>query len=459
MSKIGRNDPCPCGSGKKYKYCCLRLERNHAPMRREDQRAVETALDWLAERHGELVFQAVLAGFFDCREHDVKEKMARVPGPLHEMMQININEWLLADAELAFNGRKVRTIDLLLGAGGPKLTAQGRKHLELLASSGLSLYEIQEVQTGRGVLVADLIDKELPPFFVHEVSATEFLVQWDIIGVRCMLQDGVYSFGGGVYPLSRDEATRCLAHIRKKLKSKSANVSARSICTKAIIAQWVGRITTPPAMPILLDQQTKELIAYTTDHYAVFDWQALETLLLAQEDVAVEADGTVWTRDEAIDADRYRTLARLERVISKDRLRVECNTKGKADAARLWLEGLAGRLVRHTSRRSLTPSQMLRASRKKQLSTPPQQETIPHETQQRIILEYLVRHYEEWPSTPLPALNGKTPLEAAKLKSLRPKLVGILKHIEQGEARRAKEKGMQAIDLSFLWERVNLAKP
>ncbi len=21
--KIGRNDPCPCGSGKKYKQCCL----------------------------------------------------------------------------------------------------------------------------------------------------------------------------------------------------------------------------------------------------------------------------------------------------------------------------------------------------------------------------------------------------------------------------------------------------
>ena len=22
--KVGRNDPCPCGSGKKYKYCCGR---------------------------------------------------------------------------------------------------------------------------------------------------------------------------------------------------------------------------------------------------------------------------------------------------------------------------------------------------------------------------------------------------------------------------------------------------
>ncbi|WP_204478448.1 SEC-C metal-binding domain-containing protein, partial [Aeromonas veronii] len=21
--KIGRNDPCPCGSGKKFKQCCL----------------------------------------------------------------------------------------------------------------------------------------------------------------------------------------------------------------------------------------------------------------------------------------------------------------------------------------------------------------------------------------------------------------------------------------------------
>ena len=22
LSKVGRNDKCPCGSGKKYKYCC-----------------------------------------------------------------------------------------------------------------------------------------------------------------------------------------------------------------------------------------------------------------------------------------------------------------------------------------------------------------------------------------------------------------------------------------------------
>src|SRR5206468_2252223 len=27
VEKVGRNDPCPCGSGKKYKRCCLEKDR------------------------------------------------------------------------------------------------------------------------------------------------------------------------------------------------------------------------------------------------------------------------------------------------------------------------------------------------------------------------------------------------------------------------------------------------
>ena len=29
VTKIGRNDPCPCGSGKKYKNCCLDKDREN----------------------------------------------------------------------------------------------------------------------------------------------------------------------------------------------------------------------------------------------------------------------------------------------------------------------------------------------------------------------------------------------------------------------------------------------
>jgi len=41
MSKIGRNDPCPCGSGKKYKKCCLAKEQQQP--RRATVRRDETA--------------------------------------------------------------------------------------------------------------------------------------------------------------------------------------------------------------------------------------------------------------------------------------------------------------------------------------------------------------------------------------------------------------------------------
>ena len=39
MEKIGRNDPCPCGSGKKFKKCCeAKLSRKSMSERKiEDQ--------------------------------------------------------------------------------------------------------------------------------------------------------------------------------------------------------------------------------------------------------------------------------------------------------------------------------------------------------------------------------------------------------------------------------------
>lgn len=34
MTKIGRNDPCPCGSGKKYKKCCFMDEERNTELKR-----------------------------------------------------------------------------------------------------------------------------------------------------------------------------------------------------------------------------------------------------------------------------------------------------------------------------------------------------------------------------------------------------------------------------------------
>jgi hypothetical protein len=41
--KVGRNDPCPCGSGKKYKKCCLKKEMEQKVKELREKRAKEEA--------------------------------------------------------------------------------------------------------------------------------------------------------------------------------------------------------------------------------------------------------------------------------------------------------------------------------------------------------------------------------------------------------------------------------
>ncbi|MES2122964.1 MAG: SEC-C metal-binding domain-containing protein [Chlamydiota bacterium] len=46
MQKVGRNDPCPCGSGKKYKKCCeekLSRRKFHAEVISTSSQPLETA--------------------------------------------------------------------------------------------------------------------------------------------------------------------------------------------------------------------------------------------------------------------------------------------------------------------------------------------------------------------------------------------------------------------------------
>jgi tetratricopeptide (TPR) repeat protein len=55
MAKIGRNDPCPCGSGQKYKRCCL--PREEATARAAAERAAALA----HEAESSLMYAAISA--------------------------------------------------------------------------------------------------------------------------------------------------------------------------------------------------------------------------------------------------------------------------------------------------------------------------------------------------------------------------------------------------------------
>ncbi len=52
MSKIGRNDPCPCGSGKKYKKCCLPKEQQRSIASKRKEKTDDFFEDLPAEPDG-----------------------------------------------------------------------------------------------------------------------------------------------------------------------------------------------------------------------------------------------------------------------------------------------------------------------------------------------------------------------------------------------------------------------
>lgn len=58
--KIGRNDPCPCGSGKKYKHCCLLKESMSSQLQRQFDSALYERLALSTNK--EKVYRLALEG-------------------------------------------------------------------------------------------------------------------------------------------------------------------------------------------------------------------------------------------------------------------------------------------------------------------------------------------------------------------------------------------------------------
>jgi len=75
MAKIGRNAPCPCGSGKKYKKCCLAKEEEARRSRLEDQEKEQLQAKRQTEEDEELFEDALDEEEYEeeLQEDDIEE--------------------------------------------------------------------------------------------------------------------------------------------------------------------------------------------------------------------------------------------------------------------------------------------------------------------------------------------------------------------------------------------------
>jgi predicted Zn-dependent protease len=81
MSKIGRNSPCPCHSGKKYKHCCLTKDEaaQHQHASCKCCGYVATDDDREVDRQTEAIMALVRRGRLDDAERAAHELARRFP--------------------------------------------------------------------------------------------------------------------------------------------------------------------------------------------------------------------------------------------------------------------------------------------------------------------------------------------------------------------------------------------
>lgn len=209
----GRNDPCPCGSGLKYKKCCFEKDRARSSRARDERSAADIALSFLYAGYPEEVEAAIDGGFLGGLTDEEYDSLGTLPGDLQDELDINIAEWLLADGVLEFEDGTVPALDLVLGPDGPNLPPQGREWLLESAGRPLSLYEVRRVVPGEGFDLLDLVSPEEPEVRLQEPELAQGLREGDTFGARLVRREDAWHLSDAFYPMPPDFAHDCLNEI------------------------------------------------------------------------------------------------------------------------------------------------------------------------------------------------------------------------------------------------------
>lgn len=152
MSKVGRNDPCPCGSGKKYKHCCLRGETASKFEAISRDRAWDTMMDKLLDFSREQRFRQDLESAFDLfwnRSYTTDQIDSLSP-----MQVMSFLDWYVHDYGTTEDGRRV--VEIFLAERGSSLSEQELELLEGARDSIVSAYEASAVDEGKTIALLDV---------------------------------------------------------------------------------------------------------------------------------------------------------------------------------------------------------------------------------------------------------------------------------------------------------------
>jgi hypothetical protein len=451
MSQVGRNDPCPCGSGRKFKRCCLnKAQTGKLYLPGERDSALAKLMRFSERREFEHQHKMALALFWgewlsEEPDEDLEEVMDS------EQVNLAYHSWFAFDFDL---GESRTLFDLFLEREVNNLSTGERKFVENMRGSHLRLYEVLEVKPDQGFELRDLWDDRL--LYVAERAATRQIVAWDLIVARIVPgADGEMIFETLPYLFRAAAKDELLKGLRKAHHAFTRQFPKKSLIdffksmAPLFHTLWLEEVALRPVPKLITGDGEPFIFAKV-----IFDLVDRDTAIrsLADRDDIVDQDDGSYVWLEAAGAFQ-RSLGTI--VLEDRRVVFETTSQKRAEKAREGLPTLLGDSVRFRAIRYEDVGQALKRgpapAKKKKIPE------IPADVQAEVLGRFYDEHYHKWLDEPVPALGDRTPRHAAKLKTVRPKLITLLKDFES-HSERQRRSGEIAYDFSWMWKELGLRR-
>ena len=362
-------------------------------------------------------------------------------------------QWLIHDYRS--RGSRQSTLDRYRRDRESVLNPRERLFVDSLRGARFGLWEVQHVETGQGVQIENLFTGD--DLFVHDVSSSRSLVRWDCLLTRVQDFEGEMLFvGNGVF-VPRDLLGEFRRWIEDESRAAGQTEDEFVRANSHRLHRMVYEIHGTRRDNLKIVNREGETFEFARANYQVLDESALLAKLRALEDLREEPDSEEpdayhfgWLE---VGGDKDMRASYGHVAIRDGRLRLESNSRKRLQRGRRMLERQAKGCLKHLGDSfESVQSAMKRLEGEKPAEQP---KSIPPEVQRELIGQMKTRHYATWPDEKLPALEGKTPREAVRTSAGRRAVLDLIRMMENGEARRAKE-GDAAFDFTPLRKELGL---
>jgi hypothetical protein len=436
--KVGRNDSCPCGSGKKHKHCCLpgdapSIDHVWARQHEESDRLTREITRFALRMFGERIYEA----WQDFNMCDVPKPLEEAADERQIFMPYFLFQWNPDTRRTTARGQGGVVARWYMLEKSKQLTAMQRMFLEQATTQPLSFYEVVWSEPGERIRVRDVLiggERE-----VIERSGSQHLRPGDLLFAQIWQQPELAVIGSMAPICIPPDKKIEVIELRKKLKKRIAKQN-RDLVPQDLL-RYADLIRTTYldirdrlfAPPVLCNTDGDPLLFHTLTFQiesAEGAFGALAQLAVGRSpkellDAAVLSDdGKLqkveidWVKEGNRKFKTWHNTVLGHIKISEGRLIAEVNSENRAERLRKEIEKRLGAMATHESTLVQTLEQIGKHTPQKaeeaELHEAEMEALLADPATRKSLQAAMQKEVESWIHQKIPALGGRTPLEAVR---------------------------------------------